>query len=110
MSRADPQWIGELMKSLRIAPGSKVDLPEDFDPGYTADFVEKEDAERLMAEGVQLLSTYQLAPWYVVPPTTSGSPACAWAPSSCTPSSTSTPGTPKSPTSSAGSCSRPGPS
>ena len=59
MSRAEPQWIGELMKSLRIAPGSKVDLPVDFDPGYTADFVEKEDAERLMAEGVQLLSTYQ---------------------------------------------------
>ena len=59
MSRAEPQWIGELMKSLRIAPGSKVRLPEDFDPGYTADFVEKEDAQRLMAEGVQLLSTYQ---------------------------------------------------
>ena len=59
MSRAEPRWIGELMKSLRIAPGSKVDLPEDFDPGYTADFVEKEDAQRLMVEGVQLLSTYQ---------------------------------------------------
>jgi PPK2 family polyphosphate:nucleotide phosphotransferase len=59
VSRAEPQWIGELMQSLRVAPGSKVTLSEDFDSDSTADFVEKKDAQRLLAEGVQLLSTYQ---------------------------------------------------
>ena len=59
MSRAEPQWISELIESLRVTPGSKVTLSKDFDPRYTADFVEKKDAQRLLAEGVQLLSAYQ---------------------------------------------------
>ena len=31
--------IVELIKPLRVRPGSKVNLARDFDPGYKADFV-----------------------------------------------------------------------
>jgi hypothetical protein len=32
----------ELIKPLRVKPGSKVDLGKDFDPGYKADYLEAE--------------------------------------------------------------------
>jgi hypothetical protein len=33
--------IAELIKPLRVKPGSKVDLAKDFDPGYKAGFLKK---------------------------------------------------------------------
>jgi PPK2 family polyphosphate:nucleotide phosphotransferase len=51
--------IHELIEPLRVKPGSKVRLPKDFDPGYTADFVQKEQAKDLLKEGVEWLSEYQ---------------------------------------------------
>ncbi len=54
-----PQWIGELVRTLQVKPGSRVTLSKDFDPGYTADFVEKKEGVQLLAEGVQLLAAYQ---------------------------------------------------
>src|SRR5208283_407474 len=59
MSRTRPQWIGELVDVLRVTPGSKVTLSTDFDPSFTADFVEKKEGAELLAESVQLLATYQ---------------------------------------------------
>ena len=59
MSRTRPQWIGELVDLLRVTPGSSVTLSEDFDPSFTADFVEKKDGAELLAESVQLLAAYQ---------------------------------------------------
>ncbi len=53
------QHIRRLIEPLRIRPGRKVTLPADFDPGYSADFVAREDAEEVLAESVQLLSEYQ---------------------------------------------------
>ena len=53
------QQIRRLIEPLRVKPGRTVTLPADFDPGYSADFVAKEDAEELLAEGVQLLAEYQ---------------------------------------------------
>ena len=53
------QQIRRLIEPLRVKPGRTVTLPADFDPGDTADFVAKEDAEELLAESVQLLAEYQ---------------------------------------------------
>ena len=54
-----PPWIGELARALLVKPGSKVKLPEHFDPGFTADFVEEPDGAELRAQSVQLLAEYQ---------------------------------------------------
>ena len=59
MSQAQPQWIAGLVDLLRVAPGTRVTLSKDFDPGFTADFVEKKEGEQLLTESVQLLATYQ---------------------------------------------------
>ena len=59
MSRTEAAWIGELVRDLRVKPGSKVTLSEDFDPADTADFVEKREGAQLLAESVQLLAAYQ---------------------------------------------------
>jgi len=59
MSRTKPQWIGELVDLLRVTPDSDVTLSKDFDPSFTADFVEKKDGTGLLAESVQLLTEYQ---------------------------------------------------
>jgi PPK2 family polyphosphate:nucleotide phosphotransferase len=51
--------IRRLIEPLRVKPGRKVMLPDDFDPGYTADFVKKQDADEALREGVELLAEYQ---------------------------------------------------
>ena len=51
--------IHELIEPLRVKPGAKVRLPKDFDPGYTADLVQKEQAKDLLKEGVEWLSEFQ---------------------------------------------------
>lgn len=54
-----PQWIGELVRTLRVKTGSTVTLSKDFDPRSTADFVEKKEGMQLLAEGGELLAAYQ---------------------------------------------------
>jgi PPK2 family polyphosphate:nucleotide phosphotransferase len=49
----------ELIKPLRIAPGTKVTLAKDFDPGYKAGFLHKKDGAQLLRQGVELLTEYQ---------------------------------------------------
>lgn len=49
----------EFIQPFRVEPGRKVRLPKDFDPGYTADFVQKEDAEEALQDGVAALAEYQ---------------------------------------------------
>jgi PPK2 family polyphosphate:nucleotide phosphotransferase len=51
--------IAELIKPLRVKPGSKVDLAKDFDPGYKADFLKKKDGAGLLQTGIGLLADYQ---------------------------------------------------
>jgi PPK2 family polyphosphate:nucleotide phosphotransferase len=51
--------VGSLVKQLRVKPGSKVTLAEDFDPGSRGGFVKKQDGARLLEQGVQLLGDYQ---------------------------------------------------
>jgi PPK2 family polyphosphate:nucleotide phosphotransferase len=48
-----------LLEPLRVRPGQRVRLPDDFDPGFTADFVSKRTAKRTLAQGVELLAERQ---------------------------------------------------
>jgi PPK2 family polyphosphate:nucleotide phosphotransferase len=52
--------VAELIKPLRVGPGRKVTLPKDFDPGYKAGFLHKEDGRQLLRQGVELLKEYQI--------------------------------------------------
>jgi PPK2 family polyphosphate:nucleotide phosphotransferase len=51
--------IAELIKPLRVKPGSKVNLAKDFDPGYKADFLTKKDGAGLLETGIAMLADYQ---------------------------------------------------
>jgi Polyphosphate kinase 2 (PPK2) len=42
------QRMTELIRPLLVTPGTKVTLPDDFDPGYKADFLHKKDGARLL--------------------------------------------------------------
>jgi PPK2 family polyphosphate:nucleotide phosphotransferase len=53
------EQIAELIKPLRVRPGSAVRLAKDFDPGYTADLVKKKAGKSLLKQGVKLLADYQ---------------------------------------------------
>jgi PPK2 family polyphosphate:nucleotide phosphotransferase len=51
--------IATFIEPLRVRPGTKVDLGADFDPGYRADFVRKQDGRTLLRTGIELLADYQ---------------------------------------------------
>ncbi len=53
------EQLSELIKPLRVKPGSTVDLPADFDPAYKAGFLRKKDGEQLLSRGIELLAEYQ---------------------------------------------------
>ena len=45
--------IEELLDILKVPPGKKIDLRKDYDPGFTGKWMNKEEAEETLAEGVQ---------------------------------------------------------
>jgi PPK2 family polyphosphate:nucleotide phosphotransferase len=49
----------ELLDVLRVPPGKKVDLKQDYDPGFTGKWMKKEEAEDTLAEGIQMLAEMQ---------------------------------------------------
>ena len=51
--------IAELIKPLRVKPGTTVDLGKDFDPRYKADFLKKKDGVELLKTGIALIADYQ---------------------------------------------------
>jgi PPK2 family polyphosphate:nucleotide phosphotransferase len=51
--------IEEIVRPLRVEPGRKVELGQDFDPGDKAGFPRKQDAAEVLRRGVELLSEYQ---------------------------------------------------
>jgi PPK2 family polyphosphate:nucleotide phosphotransferase len=51
--------VAELIRPLRVKPGSKVNLARDFDPGYKAGYVTKKDALEIMQRGIEMLCDYQ---------------------------------------------------
>jgi PPK2 family polyphosphate:nucleotide phosphotransferase len=59
MADKQAERIAELIKPLRVKPGSKVNLAKDFDPGYKAGYVKKKHARELMRSGIAMLCDYQ---------------------------------------------------
>jgi PPK2 family polyphosphate:nucleotide phosphotransferase len=51
--------LDEFVAELRVKPGSKVKLAEDFDPAWKAGMKKKKQGVALLEEGVQLLTEYQ---------------------------------------------------
>ena len=51
--------IPDFIEPFRVAPGSKVTLPKDFDPAFKAGVKKKKEGVALLKEGVALLSEYQ---------------------------------------------------
>ena len=54
-----PPKIDELLEILRVPTGKKIDLKKDYDPGFTAKLLNKEEAEEMLAEGIQRLAELQ---------------------------------------------------
>jgi PPK2 family polyphosphate:nucleotide phosphotransferase len=59
MSDRRAQKINRLIDPLRIAPGSKIVLARDCDPGYKAGWLTKQDGEEQLRLGVEMLAEYQ---------------------------------------------------
>jgi PPK2 family polyphosphate:nucleotide phosphotransferase len=47
------------IEPFRVQPGKKVVLSRDFDPSYKADFLDKEEGEQLLQQGIEQLSEFQ---------------------------------------------------
>jgi PPK2 family polyphosphate:nucleotide phosphotransferase len=53
------QRIGRLIEPFRVAPGARVRLPRDFDPGFHGDYIKKRDAGEALARGIAQIAQYQ---------------------------------------------------
>jgi PPK2 family polyphosphate:nucleotide phosphotransferase len=51
--------IAHFIQPLRVKPGSKVTLGEDFDPRYKGDLLKKKDGVELIETGIAMLADYQ---------------------------------------------------
>ncbi len=51
--------IEKLLDVLVVPPGKTIKLKKDYDPGFTGDFIKKQEAKERLVEGVQLLAEYQ---------------------------------------------------
>ncbi|MEU2790986.1 polyphosphate kinase 2 family protein [Streptomyces sp. NPDC007100] len=59
MTDTTAERIEAFIEQLRVPPGTKVDLEEDFDPGFRAGIVKKTDGVELLRVGIELLAEYQ---------------------------------------------------
>jgi PPK2 family polyphosphate:nucleotide phosphotransferase len=57
--RQELRRIEGLIEPFRVAPGARVKLPKDFDPGFHGDYIKKSDAGEALARGVLQLAEYQ---------------------------------------------------
>ncbi|MEI6361492.1 MAG: polyphosphate kinase 2 family protein [Actinomycetes bacterium] len=51
--------LAKFIEPLRVPAGKKIVLSKDFDSGYKASFVKKEDGVELLKRGVEVMSEYQ---------------------------------------------------
>ncbi|HTU85695.1 MAG TPA: polyphosphate kinase 2 family protein [Solirubrobacteraceae bacterium] len=51
--------LEQLIDPMRVAPGSQVVLSRDYDPGYRAGWLHKDEGEEQLQLGIELLSEYQ---------------------------------------------------
>jgi PPK2 family polyphosphate:nucleotide phosphotransferase len=56
---AGAEELAQLVDPLLVAPGSKVVLSRDHDPGYRAGWLEKQEGEQHLQASVELLAEYQ---------------------------------------------------
>ncbi len=56
---ARARQLSELIERFRVAPGSKVNLERDHDPGFKAGWLKKADGEEQLRLSIELLSEYQ---------------------------------------------------
>ena len=54
-----PSELKEFVGRFAVAPGVKVDLKKEFDPGDTAGYEKPENAAELLEDGVEFLASYQ---------------------------------------------------
>ena len=54
-----PSELKEFVARFAVAPGAKVDLKKEFDPGDTAGYEKPENAAELLEDGVEFLASYQ---------------------------------------------------
>ena len=59
MSHKRQEYLHTLVDQFIVPPGKKINLQKDYDPGFTAEFVKKKEARKILTEGVQLLAEYQ---------------------------------------------------
>jgi PPK2 family polyphosphate:nucleotide phosphotransferase len=59
MSDADAKRLERLIGPMRVAPGKKVVLADDYDPGYRAGWLHKEQGEEELRLSIELLAEYQ---------------------------------------------------
>lgn len=57
------QFVYDLVDPLRVTPGRKVKLPQDYDPGDTGGLASREEAADRLAEGLALLVDFQRRLW-----------------------------------------------
>jgi PPK2 family polyphosphate:nucleotide phosphotransferase len=53
------EFVRNMIAPMRVHPGRRVHLDDDWDPGDTFGALTKDQAERRLAEGVELLADYQ---------------------------------------------------
>ncbi|MDD1685881.1 polyphosphate kinase 2 family protein [Methanoregula sp.] len=51
--------MNQLLDSVRVPPGKKIDLRNDYDPGSVGQFMSKQDAQDALSAGIQLLAQQQ---------------------------------------------------
>jgi len=57
--RKQLERLADFVAPLRVEPGRKVTLAQDFDPGDKAGLVKKKDGQKWLDDGVALMSEYQ---------------------------------------------------
>lgn len=59
MSDGHAQQLERLLGAMRVAPGRKVVLADDYDPGFRAGWLHKEDGQEQLSLSIELLAEYQ---------------------------------------------------
>lgn len=51
--------LEDILPRIEVPAGKKIDLQQDYDPGYTGNFLKKKEAKRMLTQGVQMLAESQ---------------------------------------------------
>ncbi|MCP4359161.1 MAG: polyphosphate kinase 2 family protein [Chloroflexi bacterium] len=54
-----PSKIEELLSIITVPPGKTIKLQTEYDPGYTGKYLQKKEAKKMLAEGIEMLADLQ---------------------------------------------------